>query len=138
MTDDTITPDLPDRIENTSGSLVFSADGEFVFYTAVDANHRPSKVFRHRIGTPIESDVLAYEELVTKLLKHRLRYVYMSLHGGTPRVHNSLVRADTFGYLQRSFLGCVSDVDQQEARAVGEQAVAFAFAPGSVGGSVCG
>ncbi|MDE0909875.1 MAG: 6-phosphofructokinase [Myxococcota bacterium] len=27
------------------------------------------------------------------------------------------VRADTFGYLQRSFAGCVSEVDQREARA---------------------
>ncbi len=35
------------------------------------------------------------------------------------------VRADTFGYLQRSFLGCVSDVDQKEAREVGEKAVQF-------------
>jgi 6-phosphofructokinase len=33
------------------------------------------------------------------------------------------VRGDTFGYLQRSFLGCVSDVDQREAREVGEKAV---------------
>jgi len=37
------------------------------------------------------------------------------------------VRGDTFGYLQRSFLGCVSDVDQREAREVGEKAVQFAF-----------
>ena len=29
------------------------------------------------------------------------------------------VRGDTFGYLQRSFIGCVSDVDQREAREVG-------------------
>ncbi|NLJ79456.1 MAG: 6-phosphofructokinase [Firmicutes bacterium] len=36
------------------------------------------------------------------------------------------VRADTFGYLQRSFAGCVSDVDQQEARMVGKKAVQFA------------
>jgi ATP-dependent phosphofructokinase / diphosphate-dependent phosphofructokinase len=33
------------------------------------------------------------------------------------------VRGDTLGYLQRSFLGCVSDVDQREAREVGERAV---------------
>ncbi len=33
------------------------------------------------------------------------------------------VRGDTFGYLQRSFAGCVSDVDQREAREVGERAV---------------
>lgn len=37
------------------------------------------------------------------------------------------VRGDTFGYLQRSFLGCVSDVDQREAREVGEKAVQYAM-----------
>ena len=37
------------------------------------------------------------------------------------------VRGDTFGYLQRSFAGCVSDVDQREAREVGERAVQFAM-----------
>ncbi len=36
------------------------------------------------------------------------------------------VRGDTFGYLQRSFLGCVSDVDQRESRAVGEVAASYA------------
>jgi len=47
------------------------------------------------------------------------------------------VRGDTFGYLQRSFLGCVSDVDQREAREVGEKAVQFALAAtGSAQGSV--
>ena len=35
------------------------------------------------------------------------------------------VRCDTFGYLQRSFLGVVSHVDAQEAREVGEKAVQF-------------
>jgi ATP-dependent phosphofructokinase / diphosphate-dependent phosphofructokinase len=37
------------------------------------------------------------------------------------------VRGDTFGYLQRSFIGCVSDIDQREAREVGEKAVQYAF-----------
>jgi len=37
------------------------------------------------------------------------------------------IRADTFGYLQRSFFGCVSDVDQHEAREVGEKAAQFAI-----------
>ncbi|NLZ87891.1 MAG: 6-phosphofructokinase [Clostridiales bacterium] len=37
------------------------------------------------------------------------------------------VRADTLGYLQRSFMGCVSDVDQREAREVGEKAAQFAL-----------
>ncbi|HXZ17155.1 MAG TPA: 6-phosphofructokinase [Roseiarcus sp.] len=43
------------------------------------------------------------------------------------------VRGDTFGYLQRSFVGCVSKVDQREAREVGEKAVQYA-----VGGAKTG
>lgn len=39
----------------------------------------------------------------------------------------SRVRSDTFGYLQRCFLGCVSDVDEKEAREVGEKAAQFAI-----------
>ena len=39
----------------------------------------------------------------------------------------SRVRSDTLGYIQRSFLGCVSEVDQLEAREVGEKAAQFAI-----------
>lgn len=51
------------------------------------------------------------------------------------RDHTSIkrVRGDTFGYLQRSFLGCVSDVDAREARAVGQKAVQFAAREGRDG-----
>ena len=52
---------LPDCIESTSGALVFAGD-ELVFYTAVDDNHRPSKVYRHRLGSLQADDVLVYEE----------------------------------------------------------------------------
>ena len=45
------------------------------------------------------------------------------------------VRGDTLGYLQRSFLGCVSDVDQREAREVGKKAVQYAM-QGAPDGSV--
>jgi 6-phosphofructokinase 1 len=45
------------------------------------------------------------------------------------------VRGDTFGYLQRSFLGVVSDVDAREAREVGQRAVQFALL-GDTNGSV--
>ena len=37
------------------------------------------------------------------------------------------VRSDTLGYLQRSFMGCVSNIDQHEAREVGEKAAQFAI-----------
>ncbi|WP_005037293.1 6-phosphofructokinase [Holophaga foetida] len=42
------------------------------------------------------------------------------------RLQIKRVRADTFGYLQRSFPGVVSEVDSEEAREVGERAVQFA------------
>jgi 6-phosphofructokinase 1 len=45
------------------------------------------------------------------------------------------VRCDTFGYLQRSFLGVTSEVDISEARDVGETAVHFASSR-QVNGSV--
>lgn len=44
-----------------------------------------------------------------------------------------VIRSDTLGYLQRSFLGCVSDVDQHEARQAGEKAVHYALREGRDG-----
>ena len=51
------------------------------------------------------------------------------------KLHINRVRTDTFGYLQRSFLGCVSDIDQKEAREVGIKAAQFAIGD-NVDGSV--
>jgi oligopeptidase B len=54
--------DLADVVSDTSGSGIWSADGRFIFYVRLDANHRPSRVFRHRLGSSPEEDVLVYEE----------------------------------------------------------------------------
>ena len=54
--------DLADQIADTSGGAVWSADGGHLFYVRLDANHRPSRVYRHRLGTPASDDVLVYEE----------------------------------------------------------------------------
>jgi len=43
------------------------------------------------------------------------------------------IRADTLGYLQRSFLGCISKSDADEARAVGQKAVQYAAIHGKDG-----
>jgi ATP-dependent phosphofructokinase / diphosphate-dependent phosphofructokinase len=45
------------------------------------------------------------------------------------------VRGDTFGYLQRSFVGCVSSIDRREAREVGEVAIQLATS-GDLDGSI--
>jgi MoaA/NifB/PqqE/SkfB family radical SAM enzyme/SAM-dependent methyltransferase len=47
-------------------------------------------------GLVTNGRMLAYPELVEKLLEYRLEYVYMSLHGGTAKIHNLMVRADAF------------------------------------------
>jgi len=54
--------DLPDTIERTSGSVVWSTDSSFFYYVERDDNHRPLKIHRHRLGTPQTDDVLVYEE----------------------------------------------------------------------------
>ena len=54
--------DLPDTLTETSGSVVWGRDSSFFFYVQVDDNHRPLKVYRHRLGTAQADDVLVYEE----------------------------------------------------------------------------
>ncbi|APO66859.1 protease 2 [Rhizobium gallicum] len=54
--------DMPDVIENTGGGGVWAPDGKSFFYSALDENHRPSKVFHHIIGTPQSEDRIVYEE----------------------------------------------------------------------------
>jgi MoaA/NifB/PqqE/SkfB family radical SAM enzyme/SAM-dependent methyltransferase len=48
------------------------------------------------LGLVTNGRVLAYDEVLDQLVAARLRYVYMSLHAGSARVHNALVRADGF------------------------------------------
>ncbi|MEM9277416.1 MAG: S9 family peptidase [Pseudomonadota bacterium] len=43
------------------GSVAW-ADNKTLFYSKVDENHRPSKVFRHTLGTIQDDDILVYEE----------------------------------------------------------------------------
>lgn len=54
--------DLVDVIENTGGGGAWAPDGKSFFYTVLDENHRPSKIFHHVIGTPQSDDRLVYEE----------------------------------------------------------------------------
>ena len=54
--------DLPFSIADTTGDLLWGGDAETVYYIRRDEEHRPSMVFRHRIGTPPESDELIYQE----------------------------------------------------------------------------
>ena len=54
--------DASDAVEATSGEAVWSADGSSYWYVALDENHRPARVMRHRLGTEQALDVVVYEE----------------------------------------------------------------------------
>ena len=53
---------VTEKIEETSGSVTFSLDDKYIFYSKLDKFHRPRKIFRHKIGTSIKKDELIFEE----------------------------------------------------------------------------
>ena len=71
------------------------------------------QVERDAHGNVALSGTTSLADLLTEAIKDRLGF--------------KRVRGDTFGYLQRSFVGCVSDLDRHEAREVGEKAVQYAM-----------
>ena len=50
------------EIKETSGSITFSLDDKYIFYSKLDANHRARKIFRHKIGDFENEDELIFEE----------------------------------------------------------------------------
>lgn len=77
--------DLEDVVEDTSGGAVFDAGGDGFFYTLQDENHRPSKLYYHRLGTAQSDDRLIYEETDPGFFmgvgRSRLNdFIYINIH----------------------------------------------------------
>jgi len=53
---------VTEKIEETSGSVTFSLDDQYLFYSKLDENHRPRKIYRHKLGATIQEDQLIFEE----------------------------------------------------------------------------
>ena len=53
---------ITEKIEETSGGITFSLDDKYIFYSKLDENHRPRKIYRHKLGTSIKEDQLIFEE----------------------------------------------------------------------------
>ena len=53
---------ITERIEDTSGGITFSLDDKYIFYSKLDENHRPRKIFRHKLGSSKSKDELIFEE----------------------------------------------------------------------------
>lgn len=53
---------LQDEIPDTYYSVEWSACGQYLFYTTLDEQMRPFRLWRHRLGEDPRQDVLVYEE----------------------------------------------------------------------------
>jgi len=53
---------VTEKIGETSGSITFSLDDKFIYYSKLDEHHRPRKIFRHKLGTSTKGDQLIFEE----------------------------------------------------------------------------
>jgi oligopeptidase B len=51
-----------ERLEGTSGNLVWSTDERSIYYLQFDEQHRPAQLWWHKLGTPQSADVLLYSE----------------------------------------------------------------------------
>lgn len=126
---------VPERVFDTEQFLedverIFSQQGRCVVALSegiVGANGQPVLMQLQReteldpFGNPQLSGRGTLGDALSDAIKQRLKI--------------KRVRCDTFGYLQRSFLGVTSEVDISEARDVGETAVHFASSK-QVNGSV--
>ena len=68
---------LPDRIEDSTYGVEWSADGKHLFYVTLDSASRPWRLNRHLMGSPPGSDALIHQEddgtFIVSLVKTRSR-----------------------------------------------------------------
>jgi oligopeptidase B len=77
--------DLADIIVDTVGSPVWVPDCSAFYYVRLDSQHRPSYVYRHRLGTPASDDRLIFESIdpqyfVSLSDTQSRRFAIISLH----------------------------------------------------------
>ena len=109
---DSFLTEVKANMEKHGGCVVAVSEGIADAQGVPVANSLMAKIEKDAHGN-VELGGGALADYLTKSVKQSLGY--------------KRVRGDTFGYLQRSFAGCVSDVDQREARQAGEMAVQYAL-----------
>jgi oligopeptidase B len=77
--------DLPDLVPEVSGPVVWTQDSSVFYYVRLDSQHRPTTVFRHRIGTEVSEDTLVFESkdpgfFVSISRLQSARYAEIALH----------------------------------------------------------
>jgi oligopeptidase B len=107
--------DLPDTIERT-GSITWAADSQTLFYTTEDeVTKRQDKLYRHRLGNPIEEAALIYEEKDERFnlgVGKTRDGKYLMMEAGSHTTNEySYLSAETPGGM---FLAIAPRVDEQE------------------------
>ena len=77
---------LPDAIPGSYYSLEWANDSQTLFYDVLDENHRPVKIFKHRLGDDPLADELVYQEMderffVGVMKSSSKRFMYVAASG---------------------------------------------------------
>ena len=92
---------LTDQIPNTTGKAVWANDNEHIFYIRKDKNLRAFQVYRHKIGTDSNDDVLVFHEEddafdVNVFKTKSLEYIFIASSSTTSDEHRFIPSADVF------------------------------------------
>ena len=76
----------PESIPNTAGSVEWAQDNRTVFYSLLDENQRPDRLYRHVVGENVANDVLIHKETDLQLFvgcsKSRSeRFLFLEISG---------------------------------------------------------
>jgi oligopeptidase B len=90
----------PDRLEKTTGNVVWANDNKTLFYSVQDPQTlRSSKIFKHHLGAPQEEDILVYEEtdetFTTYVSKTKSRQYIVIASGSTLSDEYRFISANT-------------------------------------------
>ena len=92
---------LEEKLENTTGRIVWANDNEHFFYIRKNEHLRAYKIYRHRLGTSQEEDVLVFHEEdeafdVSVFKTKSLEYIFVASSSTVSDEHRFIPAADVF------------------------------------------
>ena len=92
---------LEEKLENTTGRIVWANDNEHFFYIRKNEHLRAYKIYRHRLGTSQEEDILVFHEEdeafdVSVFKTKSLEYIFIASSSTVSDEHRFIPAADVF------------------------------------------
>ena len=96
---------LEEKLENTTGRIVWANDNEHFFYIRKNEHLRAYKIYRHRLGTSQEEDILVFHEEdeafdVSVFKTKSLEYIFIASSSTVSDEHRFIPAADVFAEWQ--------------------------------------